>query len=126
MPRSAKTIEKKIETRVTDSGAEIRHDRDGKPGVSNLIEIYGAVTGNTVAAVEKEFDAKQYGVFKVAVAEAVVEYLRRACRIVMPNSRPTRPRSTAGSRSGPTPRKPWPNPCSLAASLAAGLLPRSR
>ncbi len=71
-----KTIEKKIKSAVTDSGSEIRHDRAEKPGVSNLIEIYGAVTGQTIADVEREFDGQQYGVFKVAVAEAVVEFLR--------------------------------------------------
>ncbi|MDQ1386439.1 MAG: tryptophanyl-tRNA synthetase [Actinomycetota bacterium] len=71
-----KAIERKIKSAVTDSGSEIRHDRDEKPGVSNLIEIYGAVTGASIADVEKEFDGKQYGVFKVAVADAVVEFLR--------------------------------------------------
>ena len=54
----------------------MRHDREAKPGVSNLIEIYGAVTGQTIAAVEQEFGDRGYGTFKGAVAEAVVEYLR--------------------------------------------------
>jgi len=71
-----KTIEKKIKSAVTDSGAEVRHDRDEKPGVSNLIEIHAAVTGTTIADVEREFDGQQYGAFKTAVAEAVVECLR--------------------------------------------------
>ena len=71
-----KVIEKKIKSAVTDSGSEIRHDRAEKPGVSNLIEIYGAVTGRSIVEVEKEFDGKQYGVFKVAVADAVVEFMR--------------------------------------------------
>ena len=51
-----KAIAKKIKSAVTDSGTEVRHDRDEKPGVSNLIEIYGAVTGRTIAEVEREFD----------------------------------------------------------------------
>lgn len=71
-----KTIEKKIKSAVTDSGSEIRHDRDEKPGVANLIEIYGAVTGRSIVDVEREFDGKQYGAFKMAVADAVVEFLR--------------------------------------------------
>ena len=71
-----KAITKKIKSAVTDSDTEVRHDRDAKPGVSNLIEIYAAVTGSTIAAVEKEFGDGGYGTFKVAVAEAVVEYLR--------------------------------------------------
>jgi tryptophanyl-tRNA synthetase len=71
-----KVITKKIKSAVTDSGTEVRHDRDEKPGISNLIEIYGAVTGMSIADVEREFAGKQYGAFKGAVAEAVVEYLR--------------------------------------------------
>jgi tryptophanyl-tRNA synthetase len=71
-----KTIERKIKSAVTDSGSEVHHDRDAKPGVSNLIEIYAAVTSMSIADVEKEFDGKQYGAFKSAVADAVVEFLR--------------------------------------------------
>jgi tryptophanyl-tRNA synthetase len=71
-----KAIVKKIKSAVTDSGSEVRHDRDEKPGVSNLIEIYGAVTGRTIAEVEREFEGQQYGAFKGAVADAVVEFLR--------------------------------------------------
>jgi tryptophanyl-tRNA synthetase len=71
-----KVIEKKIKSAVTDSGSEVRHDRDEKPGVSNLIEIFAAVTGKTIVDVEHEFEGKQYGAFKAAVADAVVEFLR--------------------------------------------------
>jgi tryptophanyl-tRNA synthetase len=69
-------IAKKIKSAVTDSGSVVRHDRQEKPGVSNLIEIFGAVTGATIAEVEREFEGKQYGAFKGAVADAVVDYLR--------------------------------------------------
>jgi tryptophanyl-tRNA synthetase len=72
----AKKITKKIKSAVTDSDTEVRHDRDAKPGVSNLIEIHAAVTGQTIAAVEEEFGDGGYGKFKGAVADAVVEYLR--------------------------------------------------
>jgi len=71
-----KVIEKKIKSAVTDSGSDVRYDPDEKPGVSNLIEIYGAVTGESIDAVEKEFEGKQYGAFKSAVADAVVACLR--------------------------------------------------
>jgi tryptophanyl-tRNA synthetase len=71
-----KAITKKIKSAVTDSDTEVRHDRDTKPGVSNLIEIYGAATGHTIADVEKEFADGGYGQFKAAVADAVVEFLR--------------------------------------------------
>ncbi len=71
-----KIIAKKIKSAVTDSGSDVRHDRAEKPGVSNLIEIYGAVTDTSIADVERAFEGKQYGAFKGAVADAVVEYLR--------------------------------------------------
>ncbi|MDQ1509740.1 MAG: tryptophanyl-tRNA synthetase [Actinomycetota bacterium] len=72
----AKGITKKIKSAVTDSETSVRHDRDTKPGISNLIEIHAAVTGGTIPAVEKEFGDGGYGTFKAAVADAVVEYLR--------------------------------------------------
>jgi tryptophanyl-tRNA synthetase len=72
----AKSITKKIKSAITDSETEVRHDRDAKPGVSNLVEIHAAATGQTIAAVEKEFGEGGYGSFKSAVAEAVAEFLR--------------------------------------------------
>lgn len=71
-----KTIEKKFKRAVTDSGTEIRHDRDEKPGVSNLIEILAAVRDSSFADVERDFADSRYGDFKMAVAEAVIERLR--------------------------------------------------
>ena len=71
-----KSITKKFKSAVTDSETDVRHDRDAKPGVSNLIEIYAAVTGATIADIEREFGDGGYGTFKSAVADAVVEYLR--------------------------------------------------
>jgi tryptophanyl-tRNA synthetase len=71
-----KSIVKKFKSAVTDSDTEVRHDRDAKPGVSNLIEIHATITGATIADVEREFGSGGYGAFKGAVAEAVVEFLR--------------------------------------------------
>jgi tryptophanyl-tRNA synthetase len=68
-------IRKKFKTAVTDSGREIRHDRE-KPGVSNLIEILSVATGETFAQIEARYDGKGYGDLKVDVGEAVVELLR--------------------------------------------------
>jgi tryptophanyl-tRNA synthetase len=68
-------IEKKIKSAVTDSGSEVRHDREAKPGVSNLIEIYAAVTGKSIPDVEHEFEASKYGGFKATVADAMVAFL---------------------------------------------------
>jgi tryptophanyl-tRNA synthetase len=66
-------VRKKFKTAVTDSGTEVRHDPDEKPGVSNLIEIMAVVTGSSIAEVEAQFDGQGYGAFKEGVAEAVVE-----------------------------------------------------
>ena len=69
------TVIRKFKRAVTDSEASIRYDVENKPGVSNLIEIYGAVTGKSFAEVEKEFEGKGYGDFKLAVGEAVADML---------------------------------------------------
>lgn len=67
-------IIRKFKRAVTDSDNEIRMSED-KPGISNLITIYSAVTGKTTDEVEKEFDGKGYGEFKLAVGEAVADTL---------------------------------------------------
>jgi tryptophanyl-tRNA synthetase len=68
-------VRKKFKTAVTDSGTEVRHDPDEKPGVSNLIEIMAVATGSSIAEVEARFDGQGYGTFKEGVAEAVVELI---------------------------------------------------
>ena len=67
---------KKIKSAVTDTGREVRFDVSEKPGISNLLTIYSALSGKSVSEAETEFDGKGYGDFKSAVAEVVVEYLR--------------------------------------------------
>ena len=68
-------IMRKFKRAITDSEGGIYRSPE-KPGVTNLIEIYSAVTGMTPEAVENEFNGKGYGVFNPAVGEAVVEALR--------------------------------------------------
>jgi len=67
-------VAKKIKSAVTDSGSEVRRAPD-KPGISNLIEILSVVQERSPESIEQEFEGRQYGAFKGAVAEAVVEYL---------------------------------------------------
>jgi tryptophanyl-tRNA synthetase len=67
-------IVKKLRAAVTDSGREVRRG-PGKAGISNLIEILAAVRAVSPEQIEREFDGSGYGAFKVAVAEAVVDYL---------------------------------------------------
>lgn len=69
------TIIRKFKRAVTDSGCEVRYSED-KPGIRNLMDIYGTVTGKSAAEIEKEFDGKGYGDFKLAVGESVVDLLR--------------------------------------------------
>jgi tryptophanyl-tRNA synthetase len=68
-------VRKKFKTAVTDSGTEVRHDPQEKPGVSNLIEIMAVATGSSVSEVESRFDGQGYGAFKQGVAESVIELL---------------------------------------------------
>jgi tryptophanyl-tRNA synthetase len=69
------TIIRKFKKSVTDSDNQILYSKD-KPGISNLIEVYGIASGKTIADIEKEFDGKGYGDFKIAVGEAVANMLR--------------------------------------------------
>lgn len=62
---------KKILSAVTDSETSVRYDPENKPGVSNLIAIYSALTNKTHAEVEEEFAGRNYGEFKKQVADAV-------------------------------------------------------
>ncbi len=67
------TIVRKFKRAVTDSGSEVRYDPAVKPGISNLLTIYHAFTGKSIAECEKEFAGKGYGDFKLAVGEAVAD-----------------------------------------------------
>ena len=71
-------ILRKFKRAITDSDTErcVRYDPQAKPGVSNLMQIYSAVTGQSMEAIEAQFEGKGYGAFKPAVGEAVVELLR--------------------------------------------------
>lgn len=67
---------KKIKSAVTDAGREVKFDVVEKPGISNLLTIHSALSGQSISDLENEFAGKGYGDFKSAVAEVVVEYLR--------------------------------------------------
>ena len=72
---SKDSIVKKFKSSVTDSENVIKYDQIKKPGISNLIEIYASVNDIEISDTEKEFQNAQYGEFKIAVAETVVDYL---------------------------------------------------
>ena len=67
---------KKIKSATTDAGREVRFDEKEKPGISNLLTIHSALSGQSIASLEAEFAGKGYGDFKGSVADVVVEYLR--------------------------------------------------
>ncbi len=64
---------KKIRSAVTDSGTEIRFDPEQKPGISNLLTIYSALTARPVTELEQEYDGRGYGTLKGDLADVVVE-----------------------------------------------------
>jgi len=68
-------IRKKFKTAVTDSGHEVQHEPEAKPGISNLIEIMSVATGESISAVEARYGDGGYGDFKEDVGEAVVALL---------------------------------------------------
>ena len=69
-------IIKKFKKAVTDSENKVRFDPEENPGVSNLMQIYSAITSKTMDEIEKEFEGKGYGDFKMAVANSVVDRLK--------------------------------------------------
>ena len=70
-----KKAAKKIRSAVTDSGTDIRFDVAEKPGISNLLTIFSALTDRDIASIEAEFAGQQYGHFKVALGDIVADFV---------------------------------------------------
>ena len=68
------TIIRKFRRAVTDSETVVRMG-EGKDGINNLIGIYSCFTGKTAEEIEREFDGRGYGEFKLAVGEACADAL---------------------------------------------------
>jgi tryptophanyl-tRNA synthetase len=66
---------KKIRSAVTDSGTEIRFDPEEKPGISNLLTIYSALSNRSVTDIEEEYAGRGYGDLKKDLSELVVEFV---------------------------------------------------
>ena len=66
-------IRRKIARAVTDPGSEVRADDEAKPGVTNLLRVYSALTGESIASIEARYGSGGYGAFKKDLAEIVVE-----------------------------------------------------
>jgi tryptophanyl-tRNA synthetase len=70
-----KVSAKKIRSAVTDSDTEVRFDAEEKPGVSNLLTIYSALSGRQIPEIEAEYAGRGYGDFKKDLADVVVEFV---------------------------------------------------
>jgi tryptophanyl-tRNA synthetase len=67
---------KKIKSAMTDTGREVLFDEKEKPGISNLLTIHSALSGQKISEIEKEYEGKGYGDFKTGVAEVVIDVLK--------------------------------------------------
>jgi tryptophanyl-tRNA synthetase len=70
-----KVSAKKIRSAVTDTEREIRFDEARKPGISNLLTIYAALSNRTVPELEETYEGKGYGDIKKDLAEVVVDFV---------------------------------------------------
>ena len=70
-----KVVAKRIRSAVTDAEREIRYDPATKPGVSNLLTIFSALSGRSVASLESDYAGKGYGDLKKDLADVVVDFL---------------------------------------------------
>jgi tryptophanyl-tRNA synthetase len=66
---------KKIRSAVTDSGSDVRFDAEEKPGISNLLTIYSALTARSITDLEVEYEGRGYGDLKKDLAEVVVDFV---------------------------------------------------
>lgn len=66
---------KKIRSAVTDSGSEIKYDKENKPGISNLLTIYSSLTDRSIEDLETQYDGSSYGEFKKDLGKVVEEFL---------------------------------------------------
>ena len=71
----ADTVRRKIRRAITDSETEIRYDPEQKPGVSNLLSIISALTGETPESVAASLDGQGYGALKSRTADCVIAAL---------------------------------------------------
>ena len=74
----AKASTKKLKSAVTDNDGLIAFDQENKPGVSNLLNLHAAVSGESVEDLVSRFEGQGYGALKVSTAEAVEAFLAPA------------------------------------------------
>lgn len=69
-------IRNKIKSAVTDLDAKVKYDPDNKPGISNLLTIVSAITGEEIKALEQKYQDYNYEKFKLEVADIVINELK--------------------------------------------------
>jgi tryptophanyl-tRNA synthetase len=67
------SIRRKIMRAVTDTDGEVRADEEAKPGVTNLLRIYSALAGESIAGLEQRYAGSGYGALKKDLADVVVD-----------------------------------------------------
>ncbi|GEN45644.1 tryptophan--tRNA ligase [Alkalibacillus haloalkaliphilus] len=70
-----KQIEKKIKSAVTDSEGVVEYDKENKPGITNLLNIYSGFSGESVEEITQKYEGKGYGEFKQDLAHVVIDGL---------------------------------------------------
>ena len=68
-------IKKSIMKATTDSEGVVRFDVENKPGISNLLNIYSVLSGESIEDLEKKYEGKGYGDFKKDLVEVTVNAL---------------------------------------------------
>ena len=66
--------EEKLMRAVTDSGNVVKYDEKEKPAISNLLEIYSSLSGESIPALEKKFTGTGYGEFKKSLANVIANH----------------------------------------------------
>ena len=70
-----KLVDKKIKSAVTDSEGVVKYDKERKPGISNLLDIYSNCSSLTIEELERKYDGVGYGAFKADLVDVVNEGL---------------------------------------------------
>jgi tryptophanyl-tRNA synthetase len=70
-----KVSAKKIRSAVTDTGREVAYDPEGKPGVSNLLVIFSALSGRPVAELQASYEGRGYGDLKSDLADELLAFV---------------------------------------------------
>ncbi|MCG7448512.1 tryptophan--tRNA ligase [Corynebacterium aurimucosum] len=69
-----KTSAKRIKSAVTDDLGSVAFDRENQPGVSNLLVIQSALTGESIDSLVEKYAGQGYGHLKVDTADALQEF----------------------------------------------------